>query len=135
MIDYGTTISVNSVVWIRETSDLRRSIGIYGQFEGEFGTGRFGIKTMSNEELAVNFYALKDNEIREPVTEEGAKWYEIWGELLSEIEVRYFKQFGFPDHFIKIIKEQGGIDWHSEEYSEQEIFTEMMEEVLRNAGD
>lgn len=108
--------------WLPENDQFRRNIGIFGRFAGEAGTGRFGIAQMSNAELVANFKALKNDDRRYQTSEEGAKWAEIYEEILFEIERRYLARLGMPPKFINVIVAQGGIDWGD---SDEEIYSEM----------
>lgn len=108
--------------WLAENDQFRRNIGIFGRFEGEAGTGRFGIAQMSNAELVKNFKALKNDDRRLETSEAGAKLAEIYDEILLEIERRYLKRLGMPPKFINVIVAQGGIDWGD---FDEEIYEEM----------
>lgn len=108
--------------WLVENDQFRINIGIFGRFEGEAGTGRFGIAKMSNAELVENFKALKNDDRRYQTSEEGAKLREIYDEILFEIERRYLKRLGMPSKFINVIIAQGGIDWGD---FDEEIYSEM----------
>lgn len=89
------------------------------------------VETMNNEELAIKFNELKDDNTRWENSEVGNKWMEVYNEVISEIERRYFLHVGIPEHFIRIIKSQGGIDWTGEGYTEQQIFSEMLEALTK----
>lgn len=115
--------------WLAENDQFRRNIGIFGRFAGEPGTGRFGIANMSNAELVANFKALKNDDRRYQTSEEGAKWAEIYSEILLEIERRYLARLGMPPKFIRIINAQGGIDWGD---SDEEIYSEMGDKIADN---
>ena|SRR5690554_8227285 len=108
--------------WLAENDQFRINIGIFGRFEGEAGTGRFGIAQMSNAELVANFKALKNDDRRYQTSEEGAKLREIYEEILFEIERRSLARLGMPSKFINIIVAQGGIDWGD---FDEEIYEEM----------
>ena len=112
--------------WLPENDQFRRNIGIFGRFEGEAGTGRFGIAQMSDAELVENFRTLKNDDRRLQTSEEGAKWAEIYEEILFEIERRYLARLGMPPKFIRIIIAQGGIDWGDRD---EEIYAEMGDEI------
>lgn len=45
------TIKPKSEVWQPETNRVSLRIGIYGEYSGVFGSGRFGIKALDNSEL------------------------------------------------------------------------------------
>lgn len=115
--------------WLAENDQFRRNIGIFGRFEGEAGTGRFGIANMTDAELVENFRTLKNDDRRYQTSEEGAKWAEIYDEILSEIERRYLARLGMPAKFINVIIAQGGIDWGD---SDEEIYEEMGDTIADN---
>lgn len=112
------TVTTEDENWIPETNELNLQVGIYGTYSGVPGSGRFGIKKMDSDELVENYFALKYDARRDIDGVEGGKWLDIFAEILSEIERRYFILHNIPEHFIEVMKYQGGTDWNEEHYDE-----------------
>lgn len=114
----NVTVTTEGETWIPETGAISLRIGIYGRYAGESGSGRFGIKNMDNVELVGNYFALRYDDRRDIEGVEGDKWLDIFSEVAAEVERRYFALHNIPDHFIRFMEAQGGIDWDGEHYDE-----------------